>query len=110
MAVKVTVNSVSPNRVSINNQQRTTIRSVGLANPESKLENLSDVDASDPDNNQGTGASWSYTQGPLGTWTQNGPGFVGTGNAGNNQYCDAISGDGKVAAVIDDAGEFWTFV
>ena len=66
--------------------------------------------ASDPDNNQGTGASWSYTQGPLGTWTQNGPGFVGTGNAGNNQYCDAISGDGKVAAVIDDAGEFWTFV
>ena len=52
MAVKVTVNSVSPNRVSINNQQRTTIRSVGLANPESKLENLSDVDASDPDNNE----------------------------------------------------------
>jgi hypothetical protein len=52
MAVKVTVNSSSPNRVSINNQQRTTIRSVGLANPESKLENLSDVDASDPDNNE----------------------------------------------------------
>ena len=66
--------------------------------------------ASDPDNNQGTGASWSYTQGPLGTWTQNGPGFVGTGNAGNNQYCGAISGDGKVAAVIDSANEFWTFV
>ena len=52
MAVKVTVNSVSPNRVSINNQQRTTIRSVGLANPETRLENLSDVDASDPDNNE----------------------------------------------------------
>ena len=52
MAVKVTVNSVSPNRVSINNQQRTTIRSVGLANQETKLENLSDVDASDPDNNE----------------------------------------------------------
>ena len=52
MAVKVTVNSSSQNRVSINNQQRTTIRSVGLANPESKLENLSDVDASDPDNNE----------------------------------------------------------
>jgi hypothetical protein len=66
--------------------------------------------ASDKNNNQGTGASWSYTQGPLGTWTQNGPGFVGTGNAGNNQYCDAISGDGKVAGVIDDAAEFWTFV
>jgi hypothetical protein len=52
MAVKVTVNSVSPNRVSINNQQRTTIRSVGLANQDTKLENLSDVDASDPDNNE----------------------------------------------------------
>ena len=52
MAVKVTVNSVSPNRVSINNQQRTTIRSVGLANQETRLENLSDVDASDPDNNE----------------------------------------------------------
>ena len=66
--------------------------------------------ASSPDNNQGTGASWSYTKGPLGTWTQNGPRFVGTGNAGMNQYCDAISGDGKVAAVIDSANEFWTFV
>ena len=56
MAVKVTVNSVSPNRVSINNQQRTTIRSVGLAAPDviiiDKLENLTDVDASDPDNNE----------------------------------------------------------
>jgi hypothetical protein len=52
MAVKVTVNSSSPNRVSINNQQRTTIRSVGLANQDTKLENLSDVDASDPDNNE----------------------------------------------------------
>jgi len=52
MAVKVTVNSVSPNRVSINNQQRTTIRNVGLANQDTKLENLTDVDASDPDNNE----------------------------------------------------------
>jgi hypothetical protein len=52
MAVKVTVNSSSPNRVSINNQQRTTIRSVGLANQDTKLENLTDVDASDPDNNE----------------------------------------------------------
>ena len=52
MAVKVTVNSVSPNRVSINNQQRTTIRSVGLANQDTKLENLTDVDATDPDNNE----------------------------------------------------------
>ena len=52
MAVKVTVNSVSPNRVSINNQQRTSIRTVGVAPPAGKLENLSDVDASDPDNNE----------------------------------------------------------
>ena len=54
MAVKVTVNSVSPNRVSINNQQRTTIRTVGItpAVQEGRLANLSDVDASDPDNNE----------------------------------------------------------
>ena len=56
MAVKVTVNSVSPNRVSINNQQRTTIRTVGLAASEiaiiDKLANLTDVDATDPDNNE----------------------------------------------------------
>ena len=55
MAVKVTVNSVSPNRVSINNQQRTTIRTVGilptlaLAN---RLVSLLDVDATSLDNNE----------------------------------------------------------
>ena len=65
---------------------------------------------SDINNNQDTGASWSYTQGPLGTWTQNGPGFVGLGGTGGLQGNVARSGDGKVAAVIDDAGEFWTFV
>ena len=52
MAIKVTVNSSSPNRVSINNQQRTTIRAVGVAYPEGKLVNLTDVDATDPDNNE----------------------------------------------------------
>jgi hypothetical protein len=52
MAVKVTVNSVSPNRVSINNQQRTSIRTVGVAPPEGQLANLTDVDATDPDNNE----------------------------------------------------------
>lgn len=54
MAVKVTVNSVSPNRVSINNQQRTTIRTVAVtpAVQEGRLADLSDVDASDPDNNE----------------------------------------------------------
>lgn len=56
MAVKVTVNSVSPNRVSINNQQRTTIRTVGVAAPETniidKLINLTDVNATSLDNNE----------------------------------------------------------
>lgn len=53
MAVKVTVNSVSPNRVSINNQQRTTIRSVGVVPSESrKLVTLLDVDATSLDNNE----------------------------------------------------------
>ena len=52
MAVKVTVNSVSPNRISINNQQRTTIRTVGITNQETRLSDLTDVDATDPDNNE----------------------------------------------------------
>jgi len=56
MAVKVTVNSSSPNRVSINNQQRTTIRTVGIAAPEAniinRIVNLSDVDATSLDNNE----------------------------------------------------------
>lgn len=55
MAVKVTVNSVSPNRVSINNQQRTTIRTVGIVpnlDTANRLSLLTDVDASDPDNNE----------------------------------------------------------
>jgi hypothetical protein len=65
---------------------------------------------SDEQNVNIIGASWSYTQGPLGTWTQNGPGFVGTGGAGINQGKIALSGDGKVAAVLDNAAEFWVFV
>lgn len=54
MAVKVTVNSVSPNRVSINNQQRTSIRTVGVipSIQEGRLVDLTDVDATDPDNNE----------------------------------------------------------
>lgn len=52
MAVKVTVNSVSPNRVSINNQQRTSIRTIGVAPQEGRLVDLTDVDATDPDNNE----------------------------------------------------------
>lgn len=53
MSIKVLVNSTPKNRVSINNQQRDTIRTVGIApSAANKLANLSDVDASDPDNNE----------------------------------------------------------
>jgi len=53
MAIKVTVVSPSKNRISINNQSRSTIRTVGVI-PENvnTLSNLKDVDASDPDNNE----------------------------------------------------------
>jgi len=37
MAVKVTVNSSSPNRVSINNQQRTTVRAVDVDNSPNRV-------------------------------------------------------------------------
>jgi hypothetical protein len=53
MAVKVTVVSPSKNRISINNQDRTQIRTVGIIPENSNsLDGLSDVDASDPDNNE----------------------------------------------------------
>ena len=51
MGIKVLVNSSSPNRVSINNQQRKTIRTVGLSQIDTLAE-LKDVDASDPNNNE----------------------------------------------------------
>lgn len=53
--VKVTVISNPKNRISINNQQRKTIKTVGVTPDLSsitKLEALTDVDASDPDNNE----------------------------------------------------------
>lgn len=52
MGIQVTVNSVPTTRVSINNQQRETIRTVGIAPVPSTLVNLLDVDASDADNNE----------------------------------------------------------
>lgn len=53
MSVKVTVVSPSKNRISINNQQRTQIRTVGIIPEKSAtLAGLNDVDASDPDNNE----------------------------------------------------------
>lgn len=51
MATKVTVITPSKNRVSINNQQRSTIRSVGISSG-NKLSGLIDVDATDPNNNE----------------------------------------------------------
>lgn len=53
MSVKVTVVSPSKTRISINNQERKTIRTVGIV-PENvnSLSGLEDVDASDPDNNE----------------------------------------------------------
>lgn len=54
MGIKVLVNSTGSNRVSINNQQRKTIRTVGIAasSPVDTLAALKDVDATDPDNNE----------------------------------------------------------
>mgnify|MGYP006296924737 CR=1 FL=1 len=54
MSIKVLVNSPPKNRVSINNQQRETIRSVGIlpvAPPSNYLSGLLDVDATHPANN-----------------------------------------------------------
>ena len=63
-------------------------------------------------NNNGVGASWIFTQGPLGTWTQNGPGIVGTGGTPNSFQGSGgtLSGDGKVVALGNDAKELWVFV
>lgn len=53
MATKVVVRSSAPNRISINNQQSKTVRTVAIASASTnKLESLTDVDASDPDNNE----------------------------------------------------------
>lgn len=55
MAVKVTVNSAPKNRISINNQTRKTVRTTSVipdVSAVNKLSGLSDVDASDPDNNE----------------------------------------------------------
>lgn len=54
MGLKVLVTSTPKNRVSINSQQRETIRTVGIAPvaTQNYLSGLEDVDASDPDNNE----------------------------------------------------------
>jgi len=66
-------------------------------------------------NNADIGASWIFTQGPPGTWTQNGPGFIGTGAPPApppQQGKTTLSGDGKTAAAMDDTlqGLLWVFV
>ncbi len=50
MVVRVTVNSIPKTRVSINNEKRDTIRTIGVATK--RLSDLTDVDASDPNNNE----------------------------------------------------------
>ena len=54
MSIRVTVNSVPKNRVSINTRKQETVRSVGIAPSQSDqfLSGLRDVDASNPDNNE----------------------------------------------------------
>lgn len=57
MGVKVTVNSVPKNRISINNQQKKVVRTVNVIPPNafeniSELRNLTDVNATDLDNNE----------------------------------------------------------
>lgn len=52
MGFKVLVTSTPKNRVSINSQQRETIRTVGVSPPAGSLSNLQDVDATDADNNE----------------------------------------------------------
>lgn len=53
MSTKVIVRSSAPNRISINNQQPKTVKTVGIASASTnRLSSLTDVDASDPDNNE----------------------------------------------------------
>ena len=52
MAVRVTVNSIAKTRVSINNQQRESIRTVGLSPlVTNRLTSLVDVDSGESSNN-----------------------------------------------------------
>jgi hypothetical protein len=51
MGIKVLVNSTPRDRISINTQTRSTVRTVGIGNIP-KLSSLIDVDTSDPDDNE----------------------------------------------------------
>jgi len=65
-------------------------------------------------NNADVGASWIFTQGPLGTWIQNGPALVGSGAPvlATSQGYSIISGNGKVAVTQDNSDQklLWVFV
>lgn len=54
MSIRVTVNSVPKNRVSINTKKQETVRSIGIAPKENAnfISGLKDVDASNADNNE----------------------------------------------------------
>lgn len=54
MGIKVSVNSISKTRVSLNNTEKNTVRSVGISPsvPVNELRNLLDVNASSLDNNE----------------------------------------------------------
>lgn len=51
MGIKVLVNSTPRDRISINSQSRSTVRTIGVG-ATTKLASLTDVDASNPDNNE----------------------------------------------------------
>lgn len=68
-------------------------------------------------NNGDQGAIWIFTQGPPGVWTQNGPGFTGSGAVGsaNQGTALSISANGKIlieGGPQDDTGigALWIFV
>lgn len=55
MGIKAYISTTGGNRVAINSQKRQTIRTVGMQTDlalVNQLSSLSDVDASDPDNNE----------------------------------------------------------
>lgn len=53
MGIKVLVNSNPRDRISINSQNRTTVRTIAVGSTAySRLSELLDVNASDPDNNE----------------------------------------------------------
>ena len=55
MGIKVSVNSTPRDRISINSQKRSTVRTIAVGLPSTlstALDDLTDVDATNPDNNE----------------------------------------------------------